>query len=83
MYWVVLSSTPEREAEARRSALRWLPGPAPEVSVFGFRDGYPPYQAMPVKEAFASLRGHGFPDLVLTHAGHDRHQDHRFVSELT
>jgi LmbE family N-acetylglucosaminyl deacetylase len=23
------------------------------------------------------------PDLVLTHAGHDRHQDHRFVSELT
>lgn len=83
VHWVVLSSTPERETEARRSALRWLPGPAPEVSVFGFRDGYLPYQAVPVKEAFASLAAAVSPDLVLTHAGHDRHQDHRFVSELT
>lgn len=83
VHWVVLSSTPEREAEARRCALRWMPGPAPQVQIFGFRDGYLPYEPVPVKERIAGLAATIAPDLVFTHAGHDRHQDHRFVSELT
>lgn len=83
VHWVVLSSTPEREAEARRSALGWLPGPAPQVQVFGFRDGYLPYEPAAVKERISQLAAAIAPDIVFTHAGHDRHQDHRFVSELT
>ena len=83
VHWVVLSATPERESEARSSARRWLPGAEPLVQVFGFRDGYLPYDPGSVKEAFAALSEAIAPDVVFTHAGADRHQDHRFASELT
>ena len=82
VHWVVLSSTPERRAEALDSALNWLPGAPPEVQVFGFRDGFLPYDPIPVKTQIGALAASVSPDVVFAHSGKDAHQDHRFVSEL-
>jgi LmbE family N-acetylglucosaminyl deacetylase len=82
--WVVLSGNPERAAEARAGASRVL-GNRRGVRVVQqtFRDGYFPYVAVPIKDFFERLKREVRPDVVFTHYRHDRHQDHRLVSELT
>lgn len=82
--WVVLSGSPVRAREASRAAARVL-GRRAGVRIVQrtFRDGFFPYVAVPVKEFFEELKGQVRPDLVFTHYRHDRHQDHRLVSELT
>ncbi len=82
--WIVFSSTPEREAEARQSAAALLTGvPDVTVRVLPFRDGYLPYQGEAIKDLFEEVKGSTSPDLILTHDRDDRHQDHRLVGELT
>ena len=80
--WVIFSSSPERAAEARASAGRFL-GEGAEVRTEAFRDGFLPYEGAAVKEAFERLKDLPNPDLILTHWGDDAHQDHRQVWELT
>jgi LmbE family N-acetylglucosaminyl deacetylase len=82
--WVVLGAEGEREREARTSAEAFL-GAArrSEVVVHGFRDGFFPYIGGEVKDVFEQLKSRLEPDLILTHARHDLHQDHRLVCELT
>jgi LmbE family N-acetylglucosaminyl deacetylase len=48
-----------------------------------FRDSFFPYVGAQVKEVFERLKDEVTPQLVLTHAGTDLHQDHRLVAELT
>ncbi len=82
--WVVFCSTPERAAEAKRSADAFLQGAASrQVIVKGHRDGFLPYSGAAVKEDFEQLKSVVSPDLVLTHFREDRHQDHRAISDLT
>ena len=84
VWWVVFASTPTRAAEARASAAEFLGGFRRSRSlVHEFRDGYLPYQGAAVKDAFEALKLEYTPDIVFTHHGDDRHQDHRLVSELT
>jgi LmbE family N-acetylglucosaminyl deacetylase len=82
--WVVLGAEGEREREARASAETFM-GAATrsEVIVHGFRDGFFPYVGGDVKDVFEDLKSRLEPDLILTHARHDLHQDHRLVCELT
>ena len=81
--WVVFSAHGRREQEARRSAGLFLRGARRQrVILKQFRDGFFPYDAS-IKEAFEELKDGDAPDLVLTHYRHDRHQDHRVVSDLT
>jgi LmbE family N-acetylglucosaminyl deacetylase len=81
--WVVLSAEGDRADEARASAGRFLDGAArADVFVHGFRDGFFPYVGAEVKEVFEGLKPID-PQLVLTHARFDLHQDHRLVCELT
>jgi len=82
--WVVLSATGEREAEARASANAFLAGAKrrPRIVLESFRDSFLPYDGAQVKEAFERLKEVS-PQLVLTHAGTDFHQDHRLAAELT
>jgi LmbE family N-acetylglucosaminyl deacetylase len=82
--WVVLGAEGEREHEARASAEAFM-GAATrsEVIVHGFRDGFFPYVGGDVKDVFEDLKSRLEPDLILTHARHDLHQDHRLVCELT
>ena len=83
--WVILSGEdPTRVEEARRSAEVFLAGTGiSEISIYGFRDGFLPFQGELVKEAFEDLKSNFAPDLILTHHDDDRHQDHRLVSQLT
>src|SRR5882672_10386588 len=82
--WVVLSAIGERRVEARRSAASILgEGSKCTVDTHEFRDGFFPYEGARVKEVFERLKGTTPPDVVFTHHGSDRHQDHRLVSELT
>jgi len=82
MTWVVLSASGMREREARRSAKMFLGRTTADVIVQPFRDGFFPYLTE-VKEFFETLKARVSPDLIFTHYRHDRHQDHRVVSDLT
>ena len=82
--WVVLGAEGRREREARASAEAFMAAaPRSEVIVHGFRDGFFPYVGGEVKDVFEDLKSRLEPDLILTHARHDLHQDHRLVCELT
>ena len=82
--WVVLCAQGARASEARLSARAMLRhAHSSNVLIANFRDGFLPSQYVEVKEYFESLKSQFDPDVVLTHWLQDRHQDHRFVAELT
>jgi LmbE family N-acetylglucosaminyl deacetylase len=82
--WIVFTSTPVRESEARRSAERMLRNvPKRDVIIKHFRDGFLPYTGREIKEHFEELKARLSPQLVLTHYRGDLHQDHRLISDLT
>ncbi len=81
--WVVFSADEQREAEARASAAAMLRAAGhAEVAIHRFQDGFFPSELAPIKRTFEQLKPFA-PDLILTHHGADRHQDHRVVWELT
>ena len=84
-HWVVFSGGgTAREQEARTSAARFLKrAKRQHVDVHAFRDGFLPYIGGQVKDAFEALAKVVSPDAIFTHARHDRHQDHRLISDLT
>jgi LmbE family N-acetylglucosaminyl deacetylase len=82
--WVVLSASGDRTVEARKSANALLRGAGRVRTVFGsFKDGYLPAQYSEAKTFFEGLKDIDGPDIIFTHCLHERHQDHRLVSELT
>ena len=84
VYWAVLSSSRERKKEALKSAGLFLKGARKgKVLVEDFRDGFFPYDGAAIKEYVETLKKRFSPDIILTHYRHDRHQDHRVVSDLT
>ncbi len=83
-YWVVFSSTPEREREARKAAELFLKGARHRtVIVKDFRNSFFPFVGTGIKEYFESLKSQISPDLIFTHYRDDLHQDHRLLSQLT
>ncbi len=81
--WVVLAAAGARGAEAKASAVGFLADAgSSDVRVHEFRDGFLPYLGGEVKDVFEGLKTVE-PDLVLTHARDDLHQDHRLACELT
>lgn len=84
VHWVVFGAAGERAEEAVTSAGLFLAKAGRrEIRVEGFRDGFFPYIGGEIKDHFERLKAEISPDLILTHARHDLHQDHRLVSELT
>ena len=83
--WAVFAGeNPVRVEEAQLGAKLFLTGlKKSQVTIFGFRDGFMPYQGEMIKEAFEELKASFMPDLILTHHDDDRHQDHRLISQLT
>lgn len=82
--WFVLTGNSERQGEAQNSAQRILGDRVNFELIFeDFKDGHLPYQGMSVKEKFELLKTQILPDLIFSHWEGDRHQDHRFVSEMT
>jgi len=80
--WIVFSSDDERAAEARAGASAILAqAGSSNVVTKTFRQRYFPYLPE-IKEYFDELGSSLRPDVVFTHFGDDRHQDHRVLSEL-
>jgi LmbE family N-acetylglucosaminyl deacetylase len=81
--WVVFTSNTLRAEEARKCADLFLEGvPEKDVVVHDLRDGHLPFEGVKVKERFEELKAFQ-PDIVFTHARHDRHQDHKLLAEMT
>lgn len=84
VYWVVLSGSGDRRAEALASANAFLQFASHKtILVEDFKDTFFPYIGAEIKEYFRWLGKEVSPDLILTHYRQDLHQDHRLVSELT
>ena len=84
VHWVVLSAEGQRADEAAAAAERILKDAATRNIVLkDFRDTFFPYEGGKIKEFFGELAGRVAPDVIFTHRGEDRHQDHRLVWELT
>jgi LmbE family N-acetylglucosaminyl deacetylase len=82
-YWVVFSGDAVRREEARNAAKAFLKGGrVKRVRTERFRESYFPSQWPAIKSRFESVRKEFDPDIVFTHCRHDRHQDHRVLSDL-
>ena len=79
----VFSGDAQRAAETRAAVAQLLAGRDYELEQHEFRDGFLPVEWTQVKERFEALKGKVRPDVVFTHFGEDKHQDHRVISELT
>lgn len=80
----VFSSTPQRAQEARAAATDLMPPPTKlAIWVGEYRESYFPYVGDAIKDRFEVIKAEFDPHLVLTHQRHDRHQDHRTISDLT
>src|SRR5690606_35471368 len=83
-HWCVMSATPERADETRKSAQAFLEGAASAtVEVCRFEDSYFPSQSREIKTFMLDLRSRVEPDLIFTHSRHDAHQDHRELNQIT
>jgi LmbE family N-acetylglucosaminyl deacetylase len=81
--WVVFSGSDARAAEARASAADFLArAEERDVRTLAFRESFFPSQHAEIKLACEALTDFA-PDVVFTHRGVDRHQDHRTIAELT
>lgn len=82
--WCVLSGNELRQDEARRGAEQILGRhTARSVLLKDFTDSNFPEQRQSIKQFFEQSLKSVDPDLILTHARADAHQDHRMVNELT
>lgn len=82
--WVVFGCSAERTEEARGSAEALLRGAGEaQIDTHQFRDAFFPLHTGEIKEVFEQLKQESSPDMILTHARSDLHQDHRVVNELT
>lgn len=83
---LVLTSTPEREAETRSSLEAFTEDLQLHLTVMDLPDGRLPAHWAQVKEALedfaARARSAGGADIVLSPSRHDLHQDHRLIGEL-
>lgn len=79
--FVVMTSTPERAAEAR-ACLATLVAPVPaRIAIHAMQDTRLPTFFNEVKDVLGRLSREKF-DLILTHDPRDAHQDHRLLGEL-
>jgi len=84
VHWLVLTSTEERRREALRAVEAFVrPSARGEIHVHALHDGHLPAQFVQAKAHLEDLRRAVDPDLVFSHHGRDRHQDHALFAEMT
>ena len=84
IHWLVLTSVPNRRAEAAASAKMFVRGAARgDTRICDLPDGLLPAHFAELKKQFEDLKRTVEPDLIFTHHGLDRHQDHALVSQVT
>jgi LmbE family N-acetylglucosaminyl deacetylase len=80
--YVLLSGTPERQAEARSAAAAFLPGARIDFALSDLPDGRLPEHWGEVKRLLHEAADPPSPDLVISPWAGDAHQDHRLIGEL-
>jgi LmbE family N-acetylglucosaminyl deacetylase len=84
IHWLVLTSVPMRRAETMAAAAALVrPSNRGKVHVCELPDGLLPAHFGALKAQFENLKRDLEPDLVFTHNGLDRHQDHSLVNQVT
>ena len=84
IHWLVVTSVPRRRDEAKAAAKAFVRASARgEVHIGELPDGLLPAHFVAVKAQFEDLKRTIEPDLIFTHHGLDRHQDHSLVSQVT
>lgn len=82
VHYVVLTGTPDRQAEARNAASAFLPGAELTVELHDLPEGRLPAAWGAVKELLEDVARSGAPDLIIAPSSADAHQDHRTIGEL-
>jgi len=83
-HWFILTSTPQRRIEAMEAVEALVEAPARgEIRILALRDGFLPAHVAEVKDEFEQVKRSTNVDLILTHHGQDRHQDHELASRVT
>ena len=82
VHYVLLTGSPERQAEARAAATAFLPGADLSFTLHDLPDGRLPAHWGQVKEHLHAAAAVIEPDLVLCPFVGDAHQDHRLLGEL-
>jgi LmbE family N-acetylglucosaminyl deacetylase len=80
---IVFSSSEDRAKEVRNSMAELLDTHRTTLVIKEYRNGFFPFVGAQIKEFFEEIKKSINPDLIFTHFGQDKHQDHRTVSELT
>jgi len=83
VHYVLCTGSPDRQAEARAAAARFLPGAEITFALHELPDGRLPAYWNDVKEILHGAVGVLQPDLVICPAPNDAHQDHRLLAEQT
>jgi LmbE family N-acetylglucosaminyl deacetylase len=83
VHWCVMSATPDRAQETRRSAAFLQGATAAVVEVCDFEDSYFPCQSREIKQFLLGLRTRVEPEVIFTHSRFDAHQDHQELNRLT
>ncbi len=84
-HWVVFGGKDcAREQEARAAVAEFLHGSAGySVDIQAYDDSFFQYSGEAIKKHFSSIHEAFAADVIFTHHGDDRHQDHRLISEFT
>jgi LmbE family N-acetylglucosaminyl deacetylase len=82
VHYVLLSGSPDRQAEARAAAVAFLPGAELTFELHDLPDGRLPAHWGTVKDMLHAAAQVLSPDLVLGPSPQDAHQDHRLLGEL-
>jgi LmbE family N-acetylglucosaminyl deacetylase len=80
--YVVLTGTPERQAEARAAARAFTPGADLTINLHDLPEGRLPAVYGQVKEILEGVARSFRPDVILSPSPGDAHQDHRTVGAL-
>lgn len=81
-HYVLLSGTPQRQAEARTAAAAFLASAELTLALHDLPDGRLPAHWGTVKEHLHTAAAVVAPDLVICPYVYDAHQDHRLLGEL-
>jgi LmbE family N-acetylglucosaminyl deacetylase len=80
--YVLLTGTPERQAEARKAASAFCWSAEITTELHGLPEGRLPTHFQRVKDLLESIGRSFSPDVVLAPSLEDAHQDHRTVAEI-
>jgi LmbE family N-acetylglucosaminyl deacetylase len=82
VHYLLLTGTPDRQAEARAAAAAFLPDARLTFDLHELPDGRVPAHWAEAKRALDAAAAATTPDLILAPGLDDAHQDHRTLAEL-